>query len=251
MSCEELRGQYDLYALGVADDAAAGDIADHLGRQCPACVAGVREARRLAALLGAVPALEGPAPPRRLRARIVAATGAEVRRFPWSLAWAMAATLFLFAAVYFNGRERQYTEEAVRLRQQLGRQTVTLERLNETMAILHAPDTTEVSFGQGQPRPPKGRVFLNPRRGVVLIASNLPPTGPGKIYEMWVIPQGQKPVPAGLFQSDPDGTAIHLRPGAVPSPGGSAIAVTLENEGGADQPTSTPLFVAAIPPVAP
>jgi hypothetical protein len=47
-----------------------------------------------------------------------------------------------------------------------------------------------------------------------------------------------------MFQSAPDGSAMHMRRGAVADR--DAVAVTLENEAGADQPTSTPLFAAPI-----
>jgi hypothetical protein len=64
---------------------------------------------------------------------------------------------------------------------------------------------------------------------------------------MWTIPKGEgaKPVPAGLFQSDASGGAIHLQRGPV-DPNLGVVAVTLENEGGAQAPTSTPLIVAAL-----
>ena len=50
---------------------------------------------------------------------------------------------------------------------------------------------------------------------MLLIASNLPPAPAGKIYEMWMIPKGGKPVPAGLFQSESTGAAMHIQPGPV------------------------------------
>ena len=88
---------------------------------------------------------------------------------------------------------------------------------------------------------------MNPTRGVLLIASNLPRTAADKIYEMWIIPKGAKPVPAGLFQSQDDGSAMHVRPGTVDLASTAAVAVTVENQAGADQPTTTPLIVARTP----
>jgi len=54
---------------------------------------------------------------------------------------------------------------------------------------------------------------------------------------------GAKPVPAGMFQSQPDGTAMHVQPGPV-DVNGVTIAVTLEDQAGAAQPTSAILIVA-------
>ena len=86
-------------------------------------------------------------------------------------------------------------------------------------------------------------MFVNPSQGVLLIASNLPPAPSGKAYEMWII-KGGKAKAAGMFQSAPDGTAMHIQRGAAENT--DAVAVTLEDEAGADQPTSTPLFAAPI-----
>jgi anti-sigma-K factor RskA len=78
------------------------------------------------------------------------------------------------------------------------------------------------------------------------MASNLPPAPAGKLYEMWMIPKNGNPLPAGLFQSETNGTAMHIRRGAVDLNETGAVAVTVENEQGADQPTSQPLIVAAL-----
>ena len=72
------------------------------------------------------------------------------------------------------------------------------------------------------------------------------PAPSGKAYEMWVIPKGGKPVPAGLFQSETNGTAMHIERGPIDVNGTGAVAVTLENEAGAAQPTSQPIIVAAL-----
>ena len=72
-------------------------------------------------------------------------------------------------------------------------QTRELARLNEAFAILNQPEAKQVVFGGAAPQPPRGRVFLDPMRGVLLLASNLPPAPAGKIYEMWVIPKGGQP----------------------------------------------------------
>ena len=161
------------------------------------------------------------------------------------MAWAAAAAVCLAVAVYFGLQQRHFAEEAQLLRQQMGRQSVELARLTEAFAILNAPDTEQVNFGEA-PKPPRGKVFVSPSQGVLLMASNLPPAPAGKRYEMWVIPKGRNPVPAGLFQSDADGNAVHIQRGALDVRNTGAVAVTLEDERGAAQPTSQPLIVAAL-----
>ena len=111
------------------------------------------------------------------------------------------------------------------------------------LSFLQAAETRVVSFGPEEPKP-RGRVLLNPSRGVLLIASNLPPAPAGRIYEMWIIPKGGAPIPAGLFQTTAAGNALHLQEGALGLD--STIAVTLEPEAGSAAPTTTPLFAAGV-----
>jgi len=241
MTHEELRDQYDLYAIGVADEPVRDEIRGHLARGCEECMLQMKRARELAVLLGASPDATAPSP--KLRRRILASVGFEQRRFGWAPWLGLATALSLFAAFYFSARERQMADIALTLRDQMRRQTIELTQLNEAFSILGSPSTIEVNFGQG----PKGKVYIDRARGVLLIANNLPPAPAGKIYEMWVIPKGSKPVPAGLFQSQSNGSALHLQTGAV-DPNLAIVAVTLENEPGAAQPTSTPILTAALAP---
>jgi anti-sigma-K factor RskA len=254
MSCDELRDAYELYALGIAEEPERSEIHAHLNRDCPTCVPGVRGARELIALIGATaPAAE---PPARLRKRVLAIAGEPAsKRWNWSPVWAAVAAGALVAAIVFNTREHrvaadlaQAQSQLVRVESEVAARTRELVRLNEAMTILNQPDARQVVFGGAAPQPPRGRVFLDPKRGVLLLASNLPPAPAGKAYEMWVIPKakGSKPVPAGLFQSAGDGTALHVLSGPVDVAGTGVVAVTLEPEAGVPQPTSTPIIVAVL-----
>jgi hypothetical protein len=239
MTHEELRDQYELYAIGVAGEPERSEIREHLGRGCEVCMQEMKRARELTALFGAAAVPAAPSP--KLRRRILASAGYEQRKFGWAPFLGLATALSLFAAFYFSARERQFAEQALVMREQMRRQTIDLTRLNEAFAILSGPSTTEVSFGQG----PKGKVYVDRSRDILLIASNLSPVPAGKVYEMWTIAKGAKPVPAGLFRADASGGAVHLQAGAV-DPSVAVVAVTLENEGGAQQPTSTPIIAAEL-----
>jgi len=244
MSDDPHREDYELYALGLLEDPERSDLEDHLRRGCADCNAGMTRAREFTVLLAStVPVVD---PPARLRRRVIALAGVKDRGWGWTALWVAATALSLYAAAYFYGREHSYAVEMARLRDDLRRNLIEANRLHEALAVLNEPEARQVVFGQGQPQPPRGRVFVSSRRGVLLLASNLPPAPAGKTYEMWIIPKGGKPVPAGLFQSEAGGTALHLltRPVDVASTG--AIAVTLEPAGGTPQPTSQPLIVAAL-----
>jgi anti-sigma-K factor RskA len=239
MKCEELDGQYELYAMGVAEDPERSEIREHLNRGCEVCMKEMKRARQIASMIGAAAA--PAAPSANLRRRILASVGAEQRSFglaPWL---GLLAALSLVGAFYFEARESTSLEELASVRNQMRQQAVDLTRLNEAMTIMNGADTKQVNFGTGV----KGKVFVNPTSGVLLMATNLPPAPAGKAYEMWVIPKGGKPVPAGLFQSQADGTAMHTQTGPLDI-NGVTIAVTLEDQAGVPAPTSPILIVAPL-----
>jgi hypothetical protein len=153
------------------------------------------------------------------------------------LAWAAVAMLCLVAAVYFYGRQRDYAHQMMRMREEMRRQNIELTRCSEAFAILGGRGTLEAPFGSASGW---GKLYVNPARGLVLVASGLPPAAPGKAYQMWLVPIAGEPVPAGAFQVATDGAAWHVRPGAVDLPGTAAVTVTVEDEAGAAQPTSAP-----------
>ncbi len=232
MSCDELREHYDLYALDIAEEPERSEIRAHLNRGCEVCVAGVKRSLETTALLAA--SAPDAKPSAKLRGRILSSIGFERPRPSWFAVWAMAAALaVMLLLLIFVARDRgRYVEEATRAR--------------TAFAILYAPGTVEASFGGQLRQPPRGTVFVSPSQGVLFIASNLFPTPADKIYEMWLIPKGAKPVPAGLFQSYRDGQAFHVQTGAVDIASTAAVAVTIENQAGAAQPTTTPLIVAPL-----
>jgi len=223
--------------MGVAEDPERNEIREHLDRGCEVCMREMKRARQVASMIGAT--APPAAPSAKLRRRILASVGVEQRSFglaPWL---GLLAALSLVGAFYFEARERSSLEELANVRNQMRQQAVDLTRLSEAMAIMNGSGTKQVNFGAGA----SGKFFVNSKSGVLLIATNLPPAPAGKAYEMWVIPKGAKPVPAGMFQSQADGTAMHIQPGPV-NMDGVTLAVTMEDQAGAAQPTSAILFAA-------
>jgi hypothetical protein len=207
----------------------------------------MKRAREMAALLGGTPAPAAPSP--KLRRRILASVGGEERRFGWAPFLAASTVMCLAAAFYFGGREWDFSRQVLALREQSRGQIMELTRLNEALAILNGADTTVTSFGEKQPRT-KGKLFVNPSRGFLLIASNLPQAPAGMAYELWLIPRakGGKPVRAGMFRPESDGSVMHLERAAVDVNATAAVAVTMEVDAGVDAPTSTPVIVAPLAP---
>jgi len=225
MTCEELQPDYTSYALGIADEPELSEIAEHLARRCPNCVPGIASAMAtVAAMSGAVNAVE---PPRRLRRRILTSIQREPSRGKLSIfiPWAITAMLSIaLLTIGLTGR----------------RQTGDTSRLQQALSILNDPSTRDVTFGEAE-KPSKGRIFVSAGKGVVFIGASLPSIGPDKTFQLWLIPGKGNPIPAGLFQSQPDATAVYVRPGPVDN--ATAIAVTVEPAGGSAQPTTTPFIV--------
>jgi len=241
MSCQELHDSYELYALGALEEDEKGEIDAHLARSCPACKQGVADAMALNAALFSF--VTETSPPKELKHRVLAGIGYE--RPGWFWAGGLAAALMLVVALWLGVQERERTAQLAAARGDLMGVTAERDRLNQALQFLSDPETKPTSFGRGQQSPPRGSVFVHPQLGVMLIASNLPAAGPGKIYEMWVIPKGGAPRPAGLFQSE-NTRALHLLSGPVDLSTVGAIAVTLEPESGSPGPTSKPIIVAPV-----
>src|SRR5262249_1733406 len=134
----------------------------------------------------------------------------------------------LVGIVWLGVREQQRTSE---LSAALAAARGDLSRVSQILTFLNEPETRSVSFGAQTPVP-RGRILLNPTRGVILLASNLPPATQGRIYEMWLIPKSGPPKPAGLFQSERNGSALHVLNQTVDLSAISAVAVTVEPESG-------------------
>jgi anti-sigma-K factor RskA len=246
MTCEELRDLFELYALGALEEEERHAIDEHLARNCPECTNAMRRAVAVNAVITSF--APEAAPPRQLRDRVLASVGATRRRqgFAWWPVWALASAGLLVATLTLGYRERETSQQLSAARQTINRQSLDLERSRQILSFLDQPETRQVGFDGKQQNPPRGNFFVNPRTGVLLIAQNLPRLDSGRTYQMWVIPKGANPRPAGLFQPDSAGTAVHFLTGAVDVATLGAVAISVEPENGSPQPTTTPIVVAPV-----
>jgi hypothetical protein len=239
MTCQELQEMFELYALGVLEAAEKSEIDAHLARGCENCHKALAGALALnAGVLSFVPDVT---PPRRLKRRLLSSVGVH---YPgWGWVWALGAVCLLLVAGWLGVEERQRTVELADARRAVLEVNGERDRLTQALQFLSDPQTLPASFGKGQTAPPRGYVFLHPQMGVLLIASNLPAAGQGKTYEMWVIPKGGAPRPAGLFQSD-GMRALYILNGPVDVSMIGTVAVTIEPAAGSSTPT-LPIVIAA------
>ena len=242
MTCEELRDDLPLYALGVLEEPELSEVHEHLARRCSNCTPALREAMQTNGMVFATVPDARPSPD--LRARLLAAAGErDIKPRGW-VRWAAMFASLLVAMIVFSMKERTRRAEVAELRRQIIANAEDLVRARAALELLTLPETRQVLFGTSEQQPPSGRVFVHPTRGVLLLAGNLPQLGPGKTYEMWVIPKGGTPRPAGLFNSSASRRAVHVLQEPVDVATLGAVAVTVEPEAGSAQPTTTPLIVA-------
>jgi anti-sigma factor RsiW len=224
----ELTAAYALDALGDADEA---EYEAHL-RHCERC----RE--ELAAFQETATALAFAAPPASpppaLRERILEQAGSErpnvvplPPRWTFRAATAVAATAAAAAVgvgVWAAGLSSSLSDERA-----------ARDRLEEATAILAQRDAERIPVEGAD-----GALVVAPSGEAALLLTGLNPAPAGRTYEAWVIADG-KPRPAGLFGVREETTVVALE---RPVPAGATVAVTLEPEGGVEEPTGEPLVTA-------
>lgn len=241
MTCEELKDMFELYSLGQLEPDEQEEIDAHLGRGCETCKKSLTDALAVNALFLSFAA--DVVPPARLKRRVMASVGVE--RSSWGWLGALATAAMLVVALWFSVQERERSAQLADARRTISQITADRDRMAQVMNFLNQPETQPVNFGRGQPAPPRGTVLVNPRLGVLLVASNLPAIAAGQTYEMWVIPKGGMPQPAGLFQATGDRTALHVLPGPIDPTMLSAVAVSVEPSAGSQSPTANQIIIVA------
>lgn len=275
---DELLALAEMAALGELEAADRARLDAHLAAGCAECAAAMRRGAELADELAAVVTPMDPSPERRdeLMARVhedaLARTPAARRRSwqPWALAASALLALALGVRLFqLSGRLEEerlarreaaadYRSEHEELRRTLARMDAEardrarmereLASLRGTVDALTAQATRTVPLaGQGPQPEASARAYVDPDgHRLILYVYDLAQAPPGKSYQLWVIEDG-RPRSAGVLQLGPAGEARHETIADAQLKSGVTIAVTLEPEGGRDQP-SGPIVLAGNPP---
>ncbi len=253
------------YLLGHTDEVTRARMAAHL-TECASCRADVREvARALDGVGRSVPVME---PPASLRARVMAIPAATPQSAPlahvaapqasWTrlVPWVVAAAASVVAAValwqnsVINGEVEQLRQQVADARISAGQAQIvraSLEAQVETFSreavVLRSSDLMAYTLvGSAGASAAHARAYVTHKQGMVFTAEGLPTLPAGKVYQLWVI-VGNAPVSAGVFAPDASGRvhAVMGTPDITAMP--SAVAVTVEPQGGLAQPSTTPILV--------
>ncbi len=229
MANGDLHDQLAAYALDALDDRERTAFETHLA-ECNDCRAELSDFRETAGMLAY--AAEGPAPPEALRERILEEARQErptqsvvVLRPRRALRLtAIAAAAAVVAAIGLG-------VWAASLSNSLDAERSALANQARAVAVLTDADSTHTPMGE------RGELVRSPDGQSVMVVRNLPAAPEGKTYEAWVIDSGG-PVKAGLFEGGGHEIVLLEEPVAE----GAMVAVTLEPEGGSEQPTGDILF---------
>lgn len=242
-TCDQIDPLLAAYALGEQDPAAARAIAAHLAG-CRRCSDSLAAYQRLAQLLplGVAEATPSPA----LRQRVIAAVSAQAagtppppRPAPWRqapISWAARALGVALLALLLAWN--------MQLQQQVAALQGSLAGQRQAIAALLASPQHEERALSADPGAPgaSARLILTPdRSGGALIVDQMPPLPPGRVYQLWLIADGQRQS-GGTFTVDASGSGLLIVRSARPLNTYDAAGVTVEPEGGSPGPTGPRLI---------
>ncbi|GAB4560099.1 MAG: anti-sigma factor [Anaerolineae bacterium] len=228
----EIEALIPAYAIGAADPEERELIEAHL-RQCGRCRALLADYRLLAdEMAQAVPLVDAP---RHLADDLRRRLAAERRAIPASaprprlwrpMAWVgLAATLILLLGTnfYWAMRTRQLSEEVA----------------IQATAIVALAEAPTVTLEGDEPAPnARGVLYLEPDATVAILhVYGLPPLPSDKVYQLWLIRDGQRDS-GGLLRVDENGEGVLLVRAPRPLREYQAVGITIEPEGGSPGPTS-------------
>jgi anti-sigma-K factor RskA len=238
-----------LYALGALD---ASELA-RIGKHLEGCASCRLEIQKLNADMGvfAMAAAPSSTPPQRARARLLAAIAGSERQVKraspqWSFAFRLLVAAILLVAVVFEWHDAaSLRRENEKLRTELKQQTATAaqaQAIADMMTTREAMRLTLVAAGQ-KAQPTAHAIYSEKKSCVLLTAHNLAPLGPGKMYELWLLPKSGAPIPAGMFQADPAWNVLMLHGGLPEGMEAKGFAITIEPEQGSAAPSGQPILV--------
>lgn len=267
-----------LYALGALSQHEARAFDVHLRNGCPICDLELKQFDEVVGLLGVSVAPESPSgyvrdllavriqrevaethtpaksvipfpgQPGVTQAPAKASSTASRSWLPWAVAAAfLVAFVFSFAAWRTTrgalqaevDQIRDSASEVLRQNAELGQQLAETVQIN---SVLSSPSPRVLRLEGQEPAPgASATVYWDVQGNRWVVTANLPPAPEGKVYQLWFVTPEAK-ISAGLIRPNRAGHGFEIL--QFPSDVGplAAAAITLEPEGGSEQPTM-PIYV--------
>jgi anti-sigma-K factor RskA len=239
ISHDEMLDNVAAYVLGTLSPGEAAAVAEHL-KTCPECreeyrllrpaVTAVAYSSEACADAASGAAVASPL----LKARIMRRVRAEAAAAPMRRASALPAYLFAAACVAFAIVTTFFN---VSLKDRLSRDEALTIQQQQTIADFMAPDAQRHPFKHGE--------VLMHGQHLYIAMHDMPMPPKGKVYQAWTLAKGAKRVaPSKTFM--PNSTGMTVLPLSEPATTLAAVAVSIEPEGGSQQPTSKPIAFVAL-----
>jgi anti-sigma-K factor RskA len=261
-SMDRFRELAPLAALDALDGQDLLDFREHL----PGCAECRAELAAYEAVAGRMGASVAPVPPpAALRGRVLAAAGVPAatrttRTAPgaWPAALGMAAALVVgigLGVLLTRTQLERLREKTLALQGEVDQAQREVADLQQALVeartvrdLVARPESRLTILAGLDPAPgARGRVIWSAAtREAVLLASGLAKPPAGRAYEIWVIGESKKPVPAGVFQPGSDGSAVVSLPRIEDTARPATFAVTEEPEGGSAAPTGDLVLAGAV-----
>ncbi|HTV83595.1 MAG TPA: anti-sigma factor [Acidobacteriaceae bacterium] len=167
--------------------------------------------------------------------------GETTRRFQPGLwiGWILAAVFVCIAA--WLAHHAAWLQRQLNLAEgNAARVQMRLDHANEVADVLTSPQARHVvlSEARGPARPGGDANWLESDGALVFVASGLKPLPAGKTYELWMEAlQSEAPLPAGMFQPNPDGSAAVVLPPLPAHTQPRRFLVTVEPVSGSATPS--------------
>jgi anti-sigma-K factor RskA len=159
-----------------------------------------------------------------------------------------AVTVFsLFIALAVGAWGLSLRNEMKSLQAQTTQLQQEVAEQQEILTVIASPNAqTFVVAGTDHQPGSHGRLIADSQTGsAVLVVAGLQQLEAGQTYEFWLI-KGETPVAAGLFEVNDEGKAV-LKVAHAVTPGSyDAVGVSVEPEGGSEQPTGAIVMLSEI-----
>jgi hypothetical protein len=165
---------------------------------------------------------------------------------PVLLGFGLAASVLL--AVGLALKTRQLSRDLAARDSVIGVREARLAARERTLNSILEPGIELTLLSATGEQQPGVQLFRDRDRNVAIIhAFRLKPAPTGRVYQLWIIPQGGgSPIPSQVFNSDPDGHAL-VENVAVPADVTIEMyAITEEPAGGSPQPTGAPFLLGRV-----
>lgn len=235
MNHESFQELKESYALGALSEEEHREVEEYL-EQNPSEQAEMDELASVASLLALAP--QEQEPPERLRKSLIKQVRSESET-DYSTAESVSRTTGGWMSRLFGPRGIAVGAAAMALAALLV-WNITLQ--TEVRDLRDFQMSAYELQGSGEASEAQGQIVNLDGENSMLVATDLPELPEGQTYEMWTI-EGDEPESCGLFKS---GESLSIESIDQSLTGAETFAITVEPEGGSQQPTSDPIVTAEL-----